>query len=86
MTAGRRLRLSGSIWVQIASLPDRENVVWELSIGRSHIAEVAFEGGELSVEFFMPPGKRELRVSLDEILKALTDAKEDLTRAYGTRT
>ena len=80
MTVGQKLRLSGSIWVQIASLPDREHVVWELWVGDCNVAEVAFEGGELTLEIWGPPEQREIRVSLDEILKALTDAKEDLTR------
>ena len=83
MTIGRRLQLSGPIRAQIATVPDRENVVWELWVDRYQIAEVAIEGGELSVEIFMPQGLRGLRVSLNEILTELSNAKEDLTKAYG---
>ena len=67
----------------IASFPDRENVVWELWVDDNQIAEVCYEGGELSVEMFIPIRQKELRVSLDELLAVLTEAREDFARTHG---
>ena len=72
----RKLPLLGRVRTRIGSLPDRENVVWELWAGDDNIADVCCEGGEPSVEIFRPAGGRELRVSLDEFLAALAAARD----------
>lgn len=83
MRNDHKLPLLGRIRIQIASLPDRENVVWELWVDDKNIAEICYEGGEMSVEIFWPVGQEELRVSLDEFLAALTAAKEDFVKTHG---
>ena len=83
MRNDHKLSLLGPIRTQIASFPDRENVVWELWVEDKHIAEICYEGGEMSVEIFGPVGQEELRVSLDEFLEALTAAKEDFVKTHG---
>ena len=72
----RKLPLLGRVRTRIASLPDRENVVWELWAGNDNIADVCCEGGEPSVEIF-PARGRELRVSLDQFMAALAAARDD---------
>ena len=79
-----KLPLLGRIRTLIASPPDRENVVWELRVNDKQLAEVCYEGGEMSLEIFWLVGQQEaLRVSLDEFLAALTAAKEDFVRTHG---
>ena len=64
--------------------PDRENVVWELWVNDKQLAEVCYEGGEMSVEIFWLVGQQEgLRVSLDGFLEALAAAKEDFVKTHG---
>ncbi len=67
-----------TIKIQIASLPDRENVVAELWVGNVQVAEVSKEDGPLRVELYSPPGANHLDLPLDEFLDALQRAKENL--------
>ena len=82
-----RLPLLGHIRTVVASAPARENVVWELWVDDRHrvahnIANVCYEGGELTIKIFWPRGLKEVRVSLDELLAALTAAREDFARTH----
>lgn len=67
-----------TIEIQIASVPDRENVVAELWVDDTQIAEVSNEKNELRVEFYSAPIPNQLSVSLDELLEALAKAKRNL--------
>lgn len=66
------------IEIQIASVPDRENVVAELWVDDQQIAEVSYEGGELAVEFYSASVPNQLRLPLDELLEALNRARRNL--------
>jgi hypothetical protein len=66
------------IEIQIASVPDRKNVVAELWVGKQEIAEVSFEDGQLTIEFYSAPAPKQLRLPLDELLEALNRARRNL--------
>ena len=67
-----------SIQLQLASLPDRENVVIELWLGNFQIAEVSNEHGQSQVELYSLPEACVMEISLDELIEALNKAKENL--------
>lgn len=67
-----------TIEIQIASPPDRENVVAELWIGDEQIAEVSNEDGTVRVEFYARPAPEQIQLSLDELVEALGRAKRNL--------
>jgi hypothetical protein len=65
------------IKVEIASVPDRENLVAEIWYNESLIAEVNLEQKDLNIEFYTSHGQV---LPFDELLEALIKAKDNLTR------
>ncbi len=64
--------------ITVAGLPDRENLVSEISYGRFQFAEISQETGELRIQFYSHPKKRYWEFPVDEILKVIEKAKQRL--------
>lgn len=63
------------IEIQVASVPDRAELVAELWIGNSQLAELFRENGALHVEFCGHTGV----IPFDEVMRALDAARSELT-------
>ena len=88
MTDDCKLPVLGPVRTVVASAPDREKVVWELWVdGQDHvahnIADICYESGEMTIELFWPEALTEVRVSLNELLAALTASMEDFAGTRG---
>jgi len=71
-----------SLTLQIASLPDRENVVSEIWFGNHQVAEIFIEDGEaIQIEIFPAPDAGVWSFDLDAFLTILTEAKSNLRDA-----
>lgn len=66
----------------IASLPDRERVVAEISYDNVQWAEISQETDELIVQFYKHPRKDFWEFPLEEALQALEQAKKSLLGRY----
>ena len=60
----------------IASLPDRENLVAEITYGNIQWAEISKEKEEVIVQFYPHPRKSHWEFSLNEALDVLEKAKK----------
>ncbi|NGX56365.1 MAG: hypothetical protein K1060chlam5_00603 [Candidatus Anoxychlamydiales bacterium] len=64
--------------ITIASLPDRENLVAEISYKNNQFAEISQETGELKIQFYKHPQKDYWEFSMDDILQIIEKAKKQL--------
>lgn len=68
-----------SLTLQIASLPDKENVVSEIWLGNDQVAEVSNEDGQtIRIEIFSPPDRGIWSFDLDVFETILAEAKNNL--------
>lgn len=67
-----------SISIQIASLPDRENVVAELWSGDKQVGEVSKEGAQPEIEIYPNPDGGPWWFPVDELLEAIARARGNL--------
>ncbi|WP_205205194.1 hypothetical protein [Azonexus hydrophilus] len=68
--------------LQVASLPDKENVVSEVWFGNDQVAEVSNEDGQtIQIEIFSPPGRSVWSFDLDAFEVILAEAKSSLRNA-----
>lgn len=63
------------IRIEIASVPDRENLVAEIWFNESLIAEINQEQNDLKIEFY---ASKNQSLPFDELLEALIKAKDKL--------
>lgn len=63
-----------SIRIQVASVPDREELVAELWLGDVQLAEVSREHAQFNVEVYAS----RTSIQLDDYIQALARAKEEL--------
>ena len=64
--------------ILIASLPDREAVVAELWYGDAQFAELAQEGGSLTLEIYAPPDGKAWTLPFEDALESLQQARAKL--------
>ena len=64
--------------ITIASLPDRDNLVAEISYDGFQFAEISQETGEFMIQFYRHPKKKYWEFSYDQILKIIEKAKKRL--------
>ncbi len=62
--------------ISIASLPDRENLVAEISYKGYQWAELSNEHNKFMIEFYPHPEKGDWEFPLDEAFEALEKAKK----------
>ena len=70
--------MTSSLSVDIASPPDRENLVAEVFVGVEQIFELNTESGELMLEVYPRQDGEPWRLSLDALMEALSNAKKRL--------
>lgn len=69
-----------TLHTQIASLPDRENVVFELWADDKYVAEVTHEPGQpLLIDFYDPSHQHQFRFDLKEFVEVLEMAVKNLS-------
>ena len=66
-----------NLTIEIASPPDRENLVAEIWLGGQMIAEINQENSSLELEIFTDE-KRKLKLNYDDFVETLKKAKEKL--------
>lgn len=64
--------------ITIASLPDRENLVAEISYNNIQFAEISHETSELIIQFYPHPKEKYWEFSTDAILAIIEKAKKRL--------
>ncbi len=64
--------------ITISSLPDRENLVAEISYNNIQFAEINQEADELKIQFYPHPKEGFWEFSVDEILNSIEKAKKRL--------
>ncbi len=64
--------------ITVASLPDRENLVAEISYDGFQFAEISQETGQLVIQFYRHPKKEYWEFSYNEILEIIEKAKKRL--------
>ena len=65
--------------ITIASLPDRENLVAEISYKNRQVAEINQEGEELIIQLYAPCKEKKCwEFSLEEFQKVVEEAKQRL--------
>jgi len=64
--------------ITIASLPDRENLVAEISYKNKQVAEISQETNELLIQIYSYKNKDYWEFSLEEFQKVLEEAKQRL--------
>ena len=69
--------------VNIASPPDRENLVAEIWYGHAQFAELSAEAGILRFEVYPNPSGRAWQFGFDDMLIALEQAKTRLADVTG---
>jgi hypothetical protein len=67
-----------SLTIEIASVPDREEVVAEVWAGREQFAELRREGDDLILQLFAPPEGLAWEFGFEEVMTALTTARARL--------
>lgn len=72
--------------ITIASLPDRENLVAEITYDGIEWAEISQETAQMVVQFYPHPHRKIWEFPIDEALSALEDAKKRLLKMGGFRT
>jgi hypothetical protein len=66
--------------IQIASLPDRDDVVAEIWAGKDQLAEVRAQGNAVRVILFPSPGEGSWDLSLDDLVESLRIANARLSQ------
>jgi hypothetical protein len=61
--------------ITIASLPDRENLVAEISYKNNQFAEISQETNELIIQFYPHPQKKYWEFSYNEIIEIIDKAR-----------
>ena len=64
--------------VEIASVPDREDVVAEVWAGTQQFAEIRRDGDSFVVQVFAPPDNSVWEFSFEQLLNSLKHARERL--------
>lgn len=64
--------------ITVASLPDREHLVSEIIYDGVQWAEISQETGELKIQFYPHPRKKNWEFSLNEAIDVLEKAKAKL--------
>ena len=64
--------------ITIASLPDRENLVAEISYKHYQFAEISQEEKEMKIQFYSHPKQKYWEFSLEEIQDIIEKAKNRL--------
>ncbi|MFA6119337.1 MAG: hypothetical protein WC688_05420 [Parachlamydiales bacterium] len=64
--------------ITVVSLPDRENLVAEISYDGFQFAEISQETGQLMIQFYRHPNKEFWGFSLEEFQKIVEKAKQKL--------
>ena len=64
--------------VEIASVPDREDLVAEIWADTELMAELRYDEGELRVQLYAPPGGRSWDVPFDQLASVLQLARQKL--------
>jgi hypothetical protein len=71
-----------SLTLQIASLPDKENVVSEIWFGNDQVAEVSSENSKtIQIEIFPAPNFGAWSFDLEAFQTVLADAKSNLLKS-----
>ena len=70
--------MTGRITIDIASPPDREKLVAEIFVDHEQLCELNIEAGELAVELYPRRDGNPWQMPLQELMQALTRAKEKL--------
>ena len=68
-----------SLNVSLSSPPDRDFLVADIMLQRVQIAEVNMESGSMEIEIYSNPEGKPWKISLDNFLVALNEAKARLT-------
>lgn len=64
----------------VASLPDRENVVYEIYYGPNQVAEISNElGSDLQIEIYSCPDKVAWSFSFNEFRSLIEQAERNIT-------
>ncbi len=71
--------------ITVASLPDRENLVVEITYNGVEWAEISQENQEMVVQFYSHPRQSFWEFPLNEALLALENAKKRLTDMGGMK-
>ena len=69
--------------IDVATVPDRDDVVVELWCGDIQFGELSLEGGGLQIEIYPNPSGQPWRFSFEEVEKALEQAKDRLADVTG---
>jgi hypothetical protein len=69
---------TGSFSVEIASVPDRDDLVAEVWMGRELVAELRYEENELRLQLYAGPGGSPWDLPCEPFLRALQEAQERL--------
>jgi len=64
--------------IEIASVPDRDELVAEVWAGRDQFAELRKEGDGLVLQVFSPPQGGAWDLAFEQVLKALATARDRL--------
>jgi hypothetical protein len=64
--------------IEIASVPDRDQLVAEIWAGQDQFAELRHEGGSLVLQVFAPPNGGAWDLAFEQVMSALATAKERL--------
>jgi len=65
--------------IDIASPPDRENLVCEIFYNNNQVAEILNENNILEIELYPNQRNKPWKFSFDEFLKCLNDGKERIS-------
>jgi hypothetical protein len=71
------------ITINVASVPDRDNVVVELWCGDLQLGELSCEAAGLRIEIYPDPSGKPWRFAFEELEKALEQAKSRLADVTG---
>jgi hypothetical protein len=63
--------------IEITSVPDRENLVAEIWLDETLVAEINQETGKLEIEFYL---NEKITFELDEFLETLENAKRKIMK------
>lgn len=68
-----------SLTLQIASLPDKQNIVSEIWLGNDQVAEISYEDGQpIQIEIFAAPDRGVWSFDLSAFEAVLSEAKSNL--------
>lgn len=64
--------------VELASVPDRDDLVAEIWVGTELLGEIRFDDGALRVQIYPRPDAEPWDISLDELTSALHLARQKM--------